>query len=154
MWGGFAFGVIGAVLAALFLRKVGIVGHRKEDDDADNSDEEKTALSVTGSMKDDTKDNVMVTEGVAVTTGGGVEAVVALNLRAEATVSGFDVVETRRDDVSEVTAAPPMPSALSLPLADAIEPVPLHTSIEPMEGTGLGVEVHRRNSRESHVSAI
>ncbi|KIP11053.1 hypothetical protein PHLGIDRAFT_173914 [Phlebiopsis gigantea 11061_1 CR5-6] len=40
MWGGFAFGIIGAVLAALFLRHVGIVGHQKEDD---IPDEERTA---------------------------------------------------------------------------------------------------------------
>ena len=32
MWGGFAFGMVGAVLAAVFLRRVGIVGHRPEDD--------------------------------------------------------------------------------------------------------------------------
>lgn len=40
MWGGFAFGVLGALLAAVFLRHVGIVGHRKGDDVAD---EERTA---------------------------------------------------------------------------------------------------------------
>lgn len=30
MWGGFAFGVLGTVLAAIFLRGVGIVGHQKQ----------------------------------------------------------------------------------------------------------------------------
>ena len=40
MRGGFAFGVIRALLAAVFLRHVGIVGHRKEDD---TPDEERTA---------------------------------------------------------------------------------------------------------------
>lgn len=39
MWGGFAFGVIGAALAAVFLRKIGIVGHRKPP----ATDEEQTS---------------------------------------------------------------------------------------------------------------
>lgn len=42
MWGGFAFGVVGTLLAAVFLRHVGIVGHRKQDD---NVDDEGTAYA-------------------------------------------------------------------------------------------------------------
>ena len=41
MWGGFAFGIFGAILAAIFLRRVGIVGHRPEE----KLDEEKTAYT-------------------------------------------------------------------------------------------------------------
>lgn len=44
MWGGFAFGVLGTLLAALFLRHVGIVGHRKGDDVMD----EETAAHTVG----------------------------------------------------------------------------------------------------------
>ena len=40
MWGGFTFGIIGALLAAMFLRSVGIVGHNTKK--ADVPDEEKT----------------------------------------------------------------------------------------------------------------
>ena len=45
MWGGFAFGVLGSLLAALFLRHVGIVGHRADVDDV-VVDEETTAHAV------------------------------------------------------------------------------------------------------------
>ncbi|TBU38321.1 major facilitator superfamily domain-containing protein [Dichomitus squalens] len=41
MWSGFAFGMFGVLLAILFLRGVGIVGHRKGDSDDES---EKTAL--------------------------------------------------------------------------------------------------------------
>lgn len=44
MWGGFAFGVLGAVLAAVFLRSVGIVGHNAKSDEA--ADEERTRTDV------------------------------------------------------------------------------------------------------------
>ncbi|KAI1786589.1 efflux transporter [Ganoderma leucocontextum] len=36
MWSGFAFGMFGVVLALLFLRGVGVVGHRKGDADAES----------------------------------------------------------------------------------------------------------------------
>ncbi|OBZ72344.1 hypothetical protein A0H81_07345 [Grifola frondosa] len=39
MWTGFAFGILGTILAALFLRGVGVVGHRKPSDET----EERTA---------------------------------------------------------------------------------------------------------------
>ncbi|KAI1786590.1 efflux transporter [Ganoderma leucocontextum] len=42
MWSGFAFGMVGVLLAVLFLRGVGVVGHRKGDADAE-SESEKTA---------------------------------------------------------------------------------------------------------------
>ncbi|KAI1786595.1 efflux transporter [Ganoderma leucocontextum] len=42
MWSGFAFGMVGVLLAVLFLRGVGVVGHRKGDADAD-AESEKTA---------------------------------------------------------------------------------------------------------------
>ena len=47
MWGGFAFGVLGALLAALFLRHVGVVGHRKDDVPPEGlpEDEETTAYA-------------------------------------------------------------------------------------------------------------
>jgi hypothetical protein len=51
MWGGFAFGLVGALLAALFLRHVGIVGHRPEND----LDEEQTAHTLEGDEKKDEK---------------------------------------------------------------------------------------------------
>ncbi|KAM5544030.1 hypothetical protein V8D89_002216 [Ganoderma adspersum] len=41
MWAGFAFGMVGALLTVLFLRGVGVVGHRKGDADASS---EKTAM--------------------------------------------------------------------------------------------------------------
>ena len=44
MWGGFAFGILGAILAALFLRHVGIVGHRGDVDAV--VDDEATAHAV------------------------------------------------------------------------------------------------------------
>ncbi|KAI0086514.1 efflux transporter [Irpex rosettiformis] len=40
MWGAFAFGMFGALLAALFLRSVGIVGHSDEDERMLKEDEE------------------------------------------------------------------------------------------------------------------
>ena len=49
MWGGFAFGVLGSLLAVLFLRGVGIVGHRPEE----NIDEEKTATSHSEDARDE-----------------------------------------------------------------------------------------------------
>ncbi len=50
MWGGFAFGIIGALLAATFLRHVGIVGH-KEGPKGSN-DEEKATVSTNPTMGD------------------------------------------------------------------------------------------------------
>ena len=55
MWGGFAFGVLGVLLAAAFLRKVGIVGHRAPADD-DAVDEETTAHAPESRMGDGEKD--------------------------------------------------------------------------------------------------
>lgn len=43
MWGGFAFGVLGAALAALFLRNVGIVGHTETSDEELTTVEAETA---------------------------------------------------------------------------------------------------------------
>ena len=43
MWGGFALGILGTLLAALFLRGVGIVGHNGDDDILD---EETTVRGV------------------------------------------------------------------------------------------------------------
>ena len=40
MWGAFAFGMFGALLAAMFLRSVGIVGHSDEDEKKLREDEE------------------------------------------------------------------------------------------------------------------
>lgn len=39
MWGGFAFGVLGALLAAVFLRSVGVVGHIDPPKNEDRGDE-------------------------------------------------------------------------------------------------------------------
>ncbi|THH00066.1 hypothetical protein EW026_g2388 [Hermanssonia centrifuga] len=50
MWGGFVFGIIGALLAATFLRHVGIVGH-KEGPKSSN-DEEKATVSTNPTMGD------------------------------------------------------------------------------------------------------
>lgn len=41
MWGGFAFGVLGATLAALFLRGVGIVGHTQQKSENEDEESEK-----------------------------------------------------------------------------------------------------------------
>lgn len=51
MWGGFVFGVLGAVLAALFLRHVGVVGQHR----TDSVDEETTAHTIgeTDGVKDE-----------------------------------------------------------------------------------------------------
>ena len=82
MWGGFAFGMIGAILAVLFLRGVGIVGHRKDTPPAEHElwheherDEEKTVASATASTRA-SKD-----------VKGGAGLSVALNLGAAATES-------------------------------------------------------------------
>ncbi|EKM57838.1 uncharacterized protein PHACADRAFT_251711 [Phanerochaete carnosa HHB-10118-sp] len=48
MWGGFAFGVLGALLAAVFLRQVGIVGHRQ---DAVNATDEEATTHADGEFK-------------------------------------------------------------------------------------------------------
>ena len=154
MWGGFAFGMIGAILAVLFLRGVGIVGHRKDAPAADSEherehDEEKTVASGAASTR--ASKDVKGAAGLSV----------ALNLGVGATESAFDVVETRRDDVSEILGlgdAPPvprpMPSALSLSLPMAGAGADRET-LEAMEqpalpGDGaLGVELHRIVSQES-----
>lgn len=41
MWGGFAFGVLGATLAALFLRGVGVVGHTQQKSEDEDEGSEK-----------------------------------------------------------------------------------------------------------------
>ena len=51
MWGGFAFGMLGALLAAVFLRHVGIVGHSGEDTLASLSDEETVGSVDDGTLK-------------------------------------------------------------------------------------------------------
>ncbi|KAF7789732.1 hypothetical protein EIP86_000678 [Pleurotus ostreatoroseus] len=154
MWGGFAFGMIGAILAVLFLRGVGIVGHRKDAPAPDSEhehehehDEEKTVASGGASTRA-SKD-----------VKGGAGLSVALNLGAAATESAFDVVETRRDDASEIMGlgdAPPVPRlSLSMPVAtsDANRGTPEAAEQPALPGDGaLGVELHRIVSQESRES--
>ncbi|KAI0791229.1 hypothetical protein C8Q75DRAFT_890634 [Abortiporus biennis] len=51
MWGGFAFGICGPLLAAVFLRGVGIVGHRDTDTKTDNV-KEKYSMDVGGRLEE------------------------------------------------------------------------------------------------------
>lgn len=160
MWGGFAFGIIGALLAIAFLRGVGIVGH-KTPAPTPTLDEEKTAANSGKSVHSDKRSSkrsskrgsreVKVGDAVVRVDDARVSIgldVVALNLGAAATESAFDVVETRRDDASEIEPLPPLP--------DMLLPRPLSAEFaapaSPGEGA-LGVEIHRIVSQESQARA-
>ena len=47
MWGGFAFGIFGAILAALFLTGVGVIGERKSPKKTDQSSDEQSSTEKT-----------------------------------------------------------------------------------------------------------
>lgn len=57
MWGGFAFGILGAIMAAVFMRGVGIVGHRPEDFETEGDIKGKTE-GRTSDMEEDCEGHV------------------------------------------------------------------------------------------------
>ena len=57
MWGGFAFGMFGAVLAAVFLRGVGVVGHKKQKVDAEGKGQEERIEESESEEQDSTGDS-------------------------------------------------------------------------------------------------